>query len=139
MKRRGIKKVAVVLAAFGVFSAAALPQASAVELLGFEARIDVDTAGWGACGFVGDTLTGAPSYTMVLTATGLETTGAATGVILDVATASGNPATACTTGGFNSQYAAVQYTMEWTSVLGTTGTLVRTCVEALGVPICTPT
>lgn len=58
-------------------------------------------------------------------------------MILDVATDTGNPASACTSGGFNSTYAAVQYTLEWTSVLGTTGSLVKTCVEALGIPICT--
>ena len=139
MKGRRIKRMAIVLAAVGALTASMLPQASAVELLGFEARIDVDRTGYGACAYVGDDLLNAPSYTIALTSTGAQSTGAANGIILDAATDSGNPAQACVTGGFDSQFASVTYTLTWTSVLGTTGTLVVTCAEVFNQTVCSPT
>lgn len=137
MRRLGTKRAAAALAIAATFGGVAVPHAAAVEVLGFRADIVVDTSSWAACGVVRDNLTGAPNYTAVLTATGFESSVAANGVILDVATASGNPANPCTSGGFNSTYAVVQYTLEWTSVLGTTGSLVKTCFEVLGIPVCT--
>lgn len=122
----------------GLLGGALAPAAQAQEtdILGIDVKIKVNTTDWSACGYVGDTLTGA-YYTATLTATGYESTIAANGIILDADTDSGNPATPCTSGGFDSRYAVMVYTLTWTSVFGTTGTLVRTCVEANGIPACT--
>jgi len=86
---------------------------------------------------VQDTLTGA-SYTSVLTATGFETDTARHGTIIDFDTATGNPSQTSTLGGFDSSFAKVEYTLTWTSVLGTTGILPVTCVEAFNQAICSP-
>jgi hypothetical protein len=135
MRKRGLR-LAVVLAAVGIFVGSSLPSASALTVGPLTAQITVDTSGWDATGYVGDSLTNA-NYTSVLTATGFETTGATNGVILDFDTGSGNPSLTSTGGGFDSQYAKVVYTLTWTSVLGTTGELTKVCVEALNQPICT--
>jgi len=135
MRKRGLR-LAVVLAAVGIFAGSSLPSASALTIGPLTAQITVDTSGWDATGYVGDSLTNA-NYTSVLTATGFETTGATNGVILDFDTGSGNPSLTSTDGGFDSQYAKVVYTLTWTSVLGTTGELTKVCVEALNQPICT--
>jgi hypothetical protein len=138
VNRFDLKRLGTLAVAITVLSVVAVPSASAIEAAGLTVRIDVDTSSWAACGVVKDTTTNA-NYTAVLTATGFESTVAANGAVLDEALASGNPARPCTQGGFNSQYAVVVYTLTWTSVLGTTGTLSRTCAEALGIPVCTPT
>jgi hypothetical protein len=129
--RRGLrlKRMGVVMAAAMAFGAVAVPQAPALDLGALEVDIKVDTATWGACGLVRDSLTSA-RYTAVLTAAGYESTGVArNGVIADQASHSGNPASPCTSGGFDSSVAAVVYTLTWTSVLGTTGTMTKVCVE----------
>ena len=136
MRKRGLR-LAVVLAALGIFVGSSLPSASALTVGPLTATINVDRSGFSATGYVGDTLTNA-TYTSVLTATGFQTTGTRNGVILDYDTGVGNPSLTSTNGGFDSQYAKVVYTLTWTSVLGTTGELTVVCVEALNQPICTP-
>ena len=129
--RRGIalKRVGVVMAAALMFGAVAVPQAPALDLGAFEVDIIVDSTDYGACGLVRDSLTSA-RYTAVLTATGYASTGVTrNSVITGQATATGNPAVPCIDGVFDPSVAAVVYTLTWTSVLGTTGTLVKTCVE----------
>ena len=128
--RRGLtlKRVGVVMAAALAFGAVAVPQAPALDLGALEVDIFVNTGSWSACGVVRDDLTSA-HYTAVLTATGYESTVSRNGVILGEASASGNPATPCTPGGFDSSIAVVEYTLTWTSILGTTGTMTKTCVE----------
>jgi len=129
MRRIGLKRLAVVLAATATVAAAAVPSASALTVGPLTVDIDVDTSNWSACGVVNDGLTGA-NYTAVLTATGYETDLGRNGVILNESTDTGNPATPCTAGGFDSIFAAVQYTLVWTSGNGTTGVMTKTCVES---------
>lgn len=136
--RKGFKRFAVLAGVVSVFAAVTAPPASALAVGPLEVRIDVDTSSWDATGLVSDDLSGA-TYTTVLTATGIQTDGFRHGTVIDFDTATGNPAYTSTEGGFDSQYAGVQYTLTWTSVLGTTGTFTRTCFEVLGVPVCTPT
>jgi opacity protein-like surface antigen len=126
------------LAAVGMIAAAAVPAAAAEldDRATLIVRINVNRTSWAACGFVYDAVTGT-TYTAVLTASGIESTGAANATIVDEATDTGNPAEPCTGGGFDSQYAGMQYTLTWTSVLGTTGTLPVTCVEVQNQPVCT--
>ena len=135
----GFKRFAVLFAAVSVLAAFSATPASALAVGPLEVKIEVDTSSWDADGYVADSLSGA-SYTTVLTATGVENRNTLTnGTILAADTGSGNPSTTHTEGGFDSQYAAVVYTLTWTGVLGTTGELTRVCVEVLGVPVCTPT
>jgi len=123
-----MRRLAVLAVTVAALSAAAVPQASAVELLGVRVDIEVDMSTGAACGVVADNLTNA-NYTAALTATGVESTVAASGVILDAVTGGGNPARLCTTGGLTPPlYRTIEYTLEWTSVLGTTGSLTKTCV-----------
>lgn len=136
--RKGFKRFAVLAAAVSIFAAVTAPPASALEVGPLEVRIDVDRTSWDATGLVRDDLSGA-TYTSVLTVTGVQTDGARHGTILDFDTDTGNPSETEVQGGFDSTYAAVEYTLSWTSVLGTTGTFTVTCGEVLGTPICTPT
>jgi hypothetical protein len=128
--RRGtaLKRVGAVMVAALVFGALAVPQAPALNVGELEVDIAVNTGNWSACGYVRDDLTSA-YYTAVLTATGYESTVSRNGVIAEQAMHSGNPAQPCTPGGFDSSIAAVVYTLEWTSVLGTSGSMVKTCFE----------
>ncbi len=129
MRRRiTLKRLVAVMAAALAFGAATASPAPAVDLGPLQVDIFVNTGDWSACGVVRDTLTSA-RYTAVLTATGYESTVSRNGVILGEASASGNPATPCTAGGFDSSIAVVEYTLTWTSILGTTGTMTKTCVE----------
>ena len=114
--------------------------AFAIDTTGaFDASITAAPNG-GAAGLVSDTIDTGVGYTTVLTATGggtcLLTTGEVT--IQGVSTASGNPARTSTAGACNLYNATVQYTLTWTSVLGTTGQLQKTCVWAIGIMVCTP-
>jgi hypothetical protein len=136
MRKRGLR-LAVVLAAVGIFVGSSLPSASALTVGPLTATINVNRTSWAATGYVGDTLTGA-NYTTVLTAVGFETDTVRHGTIIDFDTATGNPSTTSTLGGFDSDFAKVEYTLEWTSVLGTSGTIVVSCVEAFNQAICTP-
>jgi hypothetical protein len=137
--KAGFKRFSVLFAAVSVLAAFTAPPASAVAVGPLEVRIDVDTSSWDADGCVSDDLSGA-SYTVVLVTVGYENRNTLTnGTIIDYDVAYGNPACAHTEGGFDSDYAAVVYTLTWTSVLGTSGELTRVCVEALNTPICTPT
>ena len=129
MRRLGLKRLAVVLAAMGIFAGAAVPSASALDVGPLTVDIVVDRTNWSACGVVSDGLTGA-HYTAVLSATGYETNLSQSGVILAQSSDSGNPAGPCTPGGFDSRFAIVQYALVWTSVAGTTGIMTKTCVEA---------
>ena len=138
MGKRVLKRLAVVMGATALLGAAAVPPAGALALGPLEVRINVDTVSWAATGLVEETLSGV-EYTSVLTATGIESDGARHGTIVDFDTDTGNPSETSTLGGFDSKYAGMEYTLTWTSVLGTTGSFTVTCVEALGIPICTPT
>ena len=139
MAKVSFKRLSAVLAVMAVFAAFAAPPAGALAVGPLEVRIDVDKSSWDATGYVADSLSGA-TYTTVLTATGYENRNTFTnGTIIDFDQADGNPAHTQTQGGFDSDYAVVVYTLTWTSVLGTTGELTRVCVEAMNVPICTPT
>ncbi|MDQ4024398.1 MAG: hypothetical protein M3217_02745 [Actinomycetota bacterium] len=136
MKRKRLRALSLLLGVSALISASIPAPASAIEAAGIYANIYVDTSTWDACGEVGDRVfVGGGGYTAVLTATGYESTIAANGVIVDADTDWGNPASPCTSGGFDSHYAVMVYTLTWTSVLGTTGTLVKICVEAW-MPIC---
>ena len=128
--RRGtaLKRVGAVMVAALVFGALAVPQAPALNVGELEVDIAVNTSNWSACGLVRDDLTSA-YYTAVLTATGYESTVSKNGAIAEQALHSGNPAQPCTPGGFDSSIAAVVYTLTWTSVLGTTGSMVKVCAE----------
>ena len=131
------KRFSAVLAVVAIFGAFAARPAGALEVGPLEVRIDVDTASWDADGYVADSLSGA-TYTSALTATGYENRNTFTnGTVIDFDTGTGNPSTTHTEGGFDSDYATVVYTLTWTSVLGTSGTIVKVCVEALNIPICT--
>jgi hypothetical protein len=121
----------------GIFAGAAVPAASALTVGPLTVELFVDRTSWAATGLVQDTLTGA-SYTTVLTATGFETDTSRHGTIIDFDTGTGNPSRTSTLGGFDSSFAKVEYTLTWTSVLGTTGTLPVTCVEAFNQAICSP-
>jgi hypothetical protein len=129
MKRFWFKKPASVLAVTAIAVGVVAPTASALEVGPLTVEISVETSNWSACGTVSDDLTNA-NYTAVLTATGFESSIGQNGVILNQASAGGNPALPCTPGGFSSSYAAVEYTLEWTSITGTTGSLTKTCAEA---------
>lgn len=123
-----LKRVAAVAAAALAFGAVTVPPAPALDLGAVEIDIVVNTGDWSACGVIRDDLTSA-NYTAVLTATGAQSSVSRNGVILSQGMDSGNPATPCTSGGFDSSIAAVEYTLEWTSVLGTTGSMTKTCAE----------
>ena len=128
--RIGLKKPVMALAVTAIVMGAVVPSASALEVGPLTVEITVNPTDWSVCGHVGDDLTGA-NYTVSLTATGFASDVSRNGVILDQASATGNPADLCLPGtGFDSDYAAVVYTLEWTSVLGTTGVLVKACAEA---------
>ena len=128
--RRGtaLKRVGAVMVAALVFGALAVPQAPALDVGELEVDIVVNTGDWSACGYVRDDLTSA-YYTAVLTATGYVSTVSKNDAIASQAMHSGNPARPCTDGAFDSSIAAVVYTLTWTSVLGTTGSMVKTCAE----------
>ncbi len=133
----GFKRFSAVLAVVAIFAAFTAPPAGALKVGPLEVRIDVDTSSWAADGYVGDSLSGA-TYTSVLTATGYENRNTFTnGTVIDFDTGWGNPSTTSTDGGFDSNYAVVVYTLTWTSILGTSGSIVKVCVEALNIPICT--
>ena len=124
-----LRRVSVVAAAALAFGAVTVPQAPALDLGAVEIDIFVNPADWSACGIVRDSVTSA-RYTAVLTATGFQSNGVTrSNVILGHDTDDGNPAQPCTGGGFDSSIAAVVYTLEWTSVLGTTGTMTKSCGE----------
>ncbi|HEV2757400.1 MAG TPA: hypothetical protein VG318_16665 [Actinomycetota bacterium] len=135
--RGRLRVVSVIVGVMGLAGTVVPAPASAVEVAGIYANIYVNTSTWDACGEVGDRVVAGSRYTAVLTVTGVESTVAANGTLVDYGIETGNPATPCTSGGFDSSYAVMVYTLTWTSIFGTTGTLVKTCVEALRVPICT--
>jgi hypothetical protein len=128
MKRYRLKRPALALAVIAIVIGAVGPSASALQVGPLFVDIQVDTSNWSACGIVSDDLTHA-NYTAVLTATGFQSSVSQNGVILSEASGSGNPAQPCTSGGFDSSISAVEYTLEWTSIAGTTGTLTKTCAE----------
>lgn len=123
-----LKRVAAVAAAALAFGAVTVPPAPALDLGPLEIDIVVNTSDWSACGLVRDSLTSA-RYTAVLTATGAQSSISRNGAIVEQGMHTGNPATPCTDGGFDSSIAAVEYTLEWTSVVGTTGSMTKTCGE----------
>ena len=129
MRKRALRRWVVVLAVSALIGGVSVVPAPALTVGALEVDIVVDSTDWSACGVVRDGLTGA-RYTAVLTATGAQSRGTSqNGVILGQAQHSGNPATPCTPGGFDSYTSGVVYTLEWTSVLGTSGSLTKACVE----------
>lgn len=129
--RRGLrlKRVGVVMSVAMAFGAVAVPQAPALTVGPLQVDIVVNTSDWSACGLVRDSFSGA-RYTAVLTATGYASTGLArSDAIAGQASHTGNPAAPCTAPSIDSTVAAVVYTLTWTSVVGTTGTMTKTCVE----------
>src|SRR5690348_6898405 len=84
---------------------------------------------------ISDGINPTTSYITALTATGSGTCSlAGAEVVIDgVSTASGNPAYTHTAGACTLYNATVEYTLTWTSILGTTGQFQRTCVWVIGI------
>jgi len=134
--RRGLLLVAIPALSLPLFAS----NAFAIDTKGaFDASITASSNG-GAVGHVSDTINPGVAYTTVLTASGGGTCLLATGevTITGVDTATGNPSNTSTAGACNLFNGTVQYTLTWTSVLGTSGQLQKTCVWADGIQVCTP-
>ncbi len=124
----------------GLTSIASPAHASLINLGGkFIAKIDVAQNG-AAVGTVSDTISTDSTYYTVLTATGGGTCSllSPTVVITDVDyDGFSNPSMTSTEGACNLYNATVEYTLTWTSILGTTGVLPVTCDWVLGTKTCT--
>jgi hypothetical protein len=140
-KARWLRRAAVVAAVPMMIISLMAGPASAVDLTGiFTVSINPVTANGSAFGTLSDGLNPGTSYITALTATGSGTCSlTGTEVVIDgVSTASGNPAYTHTLGACDLYNATVEYTLTWTSILGTTGQFQRTCVWVIGIQVCTP-
>ena len=128
------------LAAVPLFTSPAQAATVDVNLAGsFDASIEVGLNA-AATGNVSDTINPTVSYLTALTATGGGTCLLATGevAVTGVNTANGNPSVTHTLGSCNLYNASVEYTLTWTSILGTTGQFQRSCEWVIGIQICSP-
>jgi hypothetical protein len=103
----------------------------------FSASIGTGSTG-AAVGTVADTLLTTTAYTGVLTAAGEVTCATGEASIQAAVTGTGNPLTLRTPGACTIVDGAVEYTLTWTSVLGTSGQLYVTCIWVGGAKTCTP-
>lgn len=116
------------------------PAHADIDLTG-QFRVSIDVANNGAAvGFVSDTINTDSSYFIVLTASGSGTCGL-TGPVVTIADFGtdgfSNPASTSTAGACALYNASVEYTLTWTSILGTTATLPVSCNWTLGAKRCT--
>ena len=129
-----------VLAAVPLLASPAHAAAADLNLTGaFDASIEVGLNA-AATGTVSDTINPTVSYVTALTATGGGTCLLATGevAVTGVNTATGNPSVTHTLGSCNLYNASVEYTLTWTSILGTTGQFQRSCEWVIGIQVCSP-